>query len=380
MNAALQSESDARCDSTLLAVVILTYFEATTGSDRGSVRAWSNHIRGTAALIENRGVEQTKTDEGRMLFLMATTNLVLNCSRLALRIPECIHNIWNTGLKDLAEPNDPVWRVHTAWLRLVDFYSDVMNKRKNPIAVVPEALRLDHDFSSAFNNAPDQWLVDEFPAVSGSPGLPAYVHYYKTSLSAHMWNSMRCGRLILHSIISKTLWQISLMAPEAAGKPATEQLRMSASLVKHMKIHILASVPQYIGIQPPSDASDTYAASTSHRVIFHENLIQTSGSPRSPTSTSARQISQSPSESLPAPPGSTISSLLTLQSNRLPVLRTSRGYDLVWSLALVADLTDRANPLKLTTCHYMRQTGAKLGIQQAFRIADTIENGEDTVP
>lgn len=74
LNKALASRSRATLDSTLLSVVLLSYFENVTRSDYRSVEAWSQHIRGTAALIDQRGTAQMLTPEGRMLFLMVSSS------------------------------------------------------------------------------------------------------------------------------------------------------------------------------------------------------------------------------------------------------------------------------------------------------------------
>ena len=81
------TETQSIDDATLFSVVLLAYFEAIVGpEDEASLNARSKHISGTAALIERRGVEQMQSAEGRMLFLIATTNMISNCTRLTVRM------------------------------------------------------------------------------------------------------------------------------------------------------------------------------------------------------------------------------------------------------------------------------------------------------
>ena len=57
-NAALGSFVDAKKDSTLLAIMLLSIFETVTSSEQRSLSAWVSHINGAAALIKIRGPEQ----------------------------------------------------------------------------------------------------------------------------------------------------------------------------------------------------------------------------------------------------------------------------------------------------------------------------------
>lgn len=285
--------------------------------------------------------------------------MLQDCSRLASRMPECITTIWHTGLEKLANPSDPLWRVHTAWLKLVDLHSDVMNNRKAPTKVLPEALCIDEDLSRAFEKSSEHWKLSElpFPDSFTAPGLPNYAHFYQSSLSAQIWNGLRSGRLILHSLILKTLRQTSLLAPDSVNSQAREQNRRSLDIVRLMKMDILASLPQYLGLLPVSDDFEGAAGTISCSISY----------------TASKPLERC----FPLLPSISVSSVLTLQSDRLPVLRTARGYTLVWALALIWKLTDREDLLRQTACSCLRQLGTQLGVQQAFAIADALEREGD---
>ena len=59
---------------------------------------------------------------------------------------------------------------------------------------------------------------------------------------------------------------------------------------------------------------------------------------------------------------------------KLPVLQTTRGYGLLWHLALVAEKGEMA--LRSAARQMMRTLGASLGIQQAFALLESIEESQ----
>ena len=218
---------------------------------------------------------------------------------------------------------------------------------------------IDQQLAQTFTDASEEWMFDVISAGRSEleeTCLPSFVYCYKNSLSAQIWTSVRNGRLILHSIVAKTLWHLSLVRPNDSAIEMIAQMRMSSKITQAMKSEILATVPQQLGIGPfTASRNSSPGASLS------------SGSPASSQDT----------VSALSPPSSTQSSgLLVLQSNRLPILRTSRGYNFIWSLVLATKLVAMDECLRAQLCHYMRLGGRSLGMQQAFTLAKLIETGK----
>ncbi|KAK8196492.1 hypothetical protein M8818_006657 [Zalaria obscura] len=89
-NNALACPAQCTNDSTLLAVMVLTSFEATVGFERRSLDDWDRHIKGTAALIQARGLRQLQTVTGTRLFMQSVSAMVTSCLRLDTPIPKAI--------------------------------------------------------------------------------------------------------------------------------------------------------------------------------------------------------------------------------------------------------------------------------------------------
>ena len=340
-NAALACADRATRDSTLLSVIILSYFESTTGTDKRSLIAWSDHIKGTAALIEMRGPEQIQSNEGRLLFMQATSNLMSNCLRNNLRVPSSIRSIMNEADKYRNDPGDPVGRVHTAMLDLTDFYSDVMNGRTTDVKLlIGTALKLDHRLSTAFDEAPPEWACNTISTTDGS--FPPYYLVYADSLSAQIHNSMRNGRIIAHEIVLLTLKKVMSLCPELATQANATQVAASRAVSQDLSVQILASVKQHIGM-------DCAEISSSGRNASHPN--------------------HNDEETIPAP-SQGVSHLLRLPNQNLPVLRTSKRYSLMWSLTLVASVSSSTSEMRRCACRMLRLVGRRLGVQHALLLAD----------
>jgi len=68
-NAALTSPEDVIKDSTLMAIHVLGLFETVTGCRQRSIKDWSEHLHGAAAVIKLRGPDQIKTRPGRHMLI-----------------------------------------------------------------------------------------------------------------------------------------------------------------------------------------------------------------------------------------------------------------------------------------------------------------------
>ena len=90
-NAALASPIEAKRDTTLLATMLLSMFEAT--SNERTLSGWSNHVQGSASLIRMRGNQQFSTAAGRWMYPQIASLLAMNCMGRGEPVPEFIHEM-----------------------------------------------------------------------------------------------------------------------------------------------------------------------------------------------------------------------------------------------------------------------------------------------
>jgi hypothetical protein len=357
VNIALRHKSTALRDTTLLAVILLSYYESVTSSDDQSFEAWSNHINGTAALIERRGIDQMSTPDGRLLFLIATTNVIHNATRMVLPIPPAIWKIWRKSLASSIPTHDVLWRNHLTWFRLCDFYSDVMHHRKATITAVAEAQEIDDEFVRAFEEAPARWSYSKtpLPAEFASYGMTDYAVWYVSPLSAEIRTSMWCARIILHSLIRHLLrsTQQDYSPLRLADEKRMEQ---SEAVIQSTQQNIIASIPYYMNI--------SVAPVELQQLANQECIAPEAGSSQTTIAEFERlaQNSDAGSDLLPA------------HSESLPMLKTFQGYNFIWALYSVAKRSPTRHAYTPTICKFLRLFGAKRGIMRAYTLADELEN------
>lgn len=87
INAALASPPDATKDSTLVSIMVLAIFETTAGAFQLSLKAYTQHINGAAALVKLRGRSQLRSRVGIGIFVQVTSHLLVSCVQRELPIP-----------------------------------------------------------------------------------------------------------------------------------------------------------------------------------------------------------------------------------------------------------------------------------------------------
>lgn len=332
-NAALQDAASASRDSTLFTVIALSHFETIIGDDMTSVMAWSRHTEGVAALLHLRGLDLIGTAEGWVLFIQAITNVLSLCLRMGRRAPQHVRDIMQAASRNMHESTDPLWKCHIATLEVTDFYSDVINGRLlDPEQTISRALQLDQQLVSVFAGAPTAWKYEVVHAnPSGKTEFPGYLHMYRNTLTVQVWNAFRNGRILCHSIIIAAVRRQPALGLTSDG--GTAQVQASAAIVSQMSKDILATVAQHVCLWTVPGQS------------FEKLSTQPSG----------------------------FSSVLNYEQCRLPVLRASKGFALLWSIGLAGKVASPGSEIRIAAYEKLRLAGRVLGIKQAFFLADALE-------
>ncbi|KAK6414584.1 hypothetical protein LTR95_017704 [Oleoguttula sp. CCFEE 5521] len=335
VSAALQTEVTVTNDEVLLSIIMLSCFEAITGTNGKSVAAWSRHVRGTAALIDKRGTEQLATAEGRLLFMQASTCLIPACIRGHVRMPDCIQRLWGCFLTSVDQPENAVYRVHGACLSVVDVCHDFCHSIGEANAIIDRCLDLDQKLANAFEDCDETWQYSSAsvstPTLSDSSRTSDTKpqHVYHDPMAVQLWNSMRSCRLILYDIMQQAL-RIDAGTSQRLGDFTTQGITSS---MQQVGADIIASAPYFLAL---------------------------------PATTRTRQRLE-------------LTPQLPLYSSRLPLLHTTQGYNWTWHLGLVARFPAIPREAQRLACSYMKQIGTKCGVQQAIYLASTLEESAPLV-
>ena len=314
-NTALRSPEDAKKDSTLFSVLILSVFEMVTGSNERSLGAWTEHVNGSAALVKLRGPDQFKTSAGQRMFPQVVSNLMLSCVQRTVPMPDHIIQLRKVVAK-YADVESPGWKLSQVIIDFTFFRAAVREVTLvGPKAIIEAALEIDRRFTEVFTDIPDEWkystvYTDESPDLIWNGHYHVYTDYWM----AQLWNGMRTCRILLHETIRDQLLTASFaMTPIFSEAEMTAQKERCVEIMLQLQADILASVPQH--------------------------------------------------------------TLAALNQNQRPstLLEGSRGYFVLWPLYMVGVMDLSTEPIRRWAISRLRSIGDTIGIRQAIVLADFLD-------
>lgn len=244
LNSALTSPYEARKDSTLLAIMILSAIETQAAPSR-STDYWEVHTRGAAALLQLRGADQVTSRLGSALFFQTSSNITTACILAGQRIPEDLHRLRSATRAYLIDPAHPVWKYQGAMFRFTDFVAatrvDISTLMTQDIQhIVMEALSIYTELLGVFGNADPMWQYDRIPS-GRFPGLVDYEHVYQMVLPFQLWNGYRVAVIELCSVVAR----IADFLPRQVilDEPAQQFLGNVVSIINDVAVETIAAVP-----------------------------------------------------------------------------------------------------------------------------------------
>ena len=359
INAALRSPTQAKEDSTLLSVTILSQFEVLDDSSSHSLIAWENHINGAAALLKLRGPEALRTPTGVRLFIQVTSSVMAICLKHKLPLPDIISPLAEEVSKHVIR-SDPGWRYFDTYRRITEYYARIRRGLVTDVyQVLALALELDRLAVESFSNIPPRWYYAIVPTTADPDVVfSGYYHVYDSFISAYLWNSLRTLRMLLHEIIRRTIIHDRYSTPPYS---TPHQFQTSTEILSSLQADILASVPQNIGYvshkeKHPTDRSTSYLESwepqssgpafpwldfRSHDMIYEIfDMAQWDDS---------------------------------LPRYRLPLTRMLGGTFLPWALYTAGMVDVATDDVRRWCSRILRFMEAKMGIRQAAALADEVD-------
>ncbi|KAF1937168.1 hypothetical protein EJ02DRAFT_515389, partial [Clathrospora elynae] len=347
-NAAISSPKDVKADRTLIAVNILSTFEATSNDQ--SLAGWSNHVDGAASLVKIRGMDQFSTPAGHRMYMHTVGLLSMNCMSKGIPLPQYVHDL-NNEVMNYFSTEDPRNVFFFLQIKAIDLRAQIMNGLPFALAdIIESALELDAIAIGFFKDKGPEWdydvvLCDDQPGV-----FEHFYHIYSSIASAQTWNLVRYNRIYLHDIIRNSiLVGFSSSPPTLAGTKYHEQLEESTRTLYKLQSDIIASMPQFLHDISPVSPSKTNYSTYSYTPDQHDpgNTDFLWGSPSSfytsPPTSSAGYSTPSSSSSggqksfhenfrgqsglVAEPPVHN-----ELVTDRLPIVRISGGYSTVWAV------------------------------------------------
>lgn len=327
-NTALQSPTDVKKDSTLLAILILGIFETITGRNQKSMKAWAQHIHGAAAVIKLRGPEAIKSRGGIRLLAQVTSSLIISCIQRDIPIPKYILEMTEAAQHNMKNI-DPSWVAQRIMIDFTIFNAKFCaGQYTDPLEAINDAEALNERFLAFSKTIPKGWeyvtvQTQDYPDIV----FDGYYHVYFDHWVAQIWNAIRELRILLNEIIRDILQKGFASGTPCLPSPKyAEKFQTCTKVMYELQADILASVPQHVGFgwhNPP---------------IQPWNSFQTDG-----------------------------------LGVGIPMVKFSGGYFLVWPLFLVGNLRLATPEVRAFCGKNLRYIGTHMGIELANLLAITLE-------
>ncbi|CZR56257.1 uncharacterized protein PAC_06145 [Phialocephala subalpina] len=264
INDALAVEDQAVEDDTLAAVIVLGLFEILTGTS-GQPSGWISHANGAAILVKMRDQRNTQlTDLGRILHVMARSQLVVNC--LVSCSPPILGVDWwmRFGTKDNLPATPPKLNLEVAALHakinstLTSANKSLSTDIESVLDVLKLAKALESQYKEWEERLPKAWKYsivawnedvddEELYHVKQFPGRRD--EYADISIGTAS-NMMRAARIMLcGDIVRASAWLCSPYQDYRTTPEFGAAVRVSKNLVED----IIASVPFFLGDDRTSD-------------------------------------------------------------------------------------------------------------------------------
>ena len=249
----ITAPEDVTKDSTLMAIQVLGIFETVAGCKRRSLKDWSEHLNGAAAVIKLRGPDQIKTRPGRQMLIQATADLMIVCLQGRTKLPDYIREYVNAAIaeiKTLTLTEEPTFIIQECMMRYTDLNADLMNGViTDPEIILSKCLEIDGFLLPIVTDVPPGWEFETvFTDVESDFVYNGRYDIYWDYWMASMWNALRIIRAMLNDKIRNTLLAgFSSKPPRFTEPQYAAQFQISTETLYQIQDEILGTVVQHMG-------------------------------------------------------------------------------------------------------------------------------------
>ncbi len=238
-NLALADPTTATDNSTLVSVMLLSYFEAIYWTSPTRPANWKTHADGALTLIKLRGIKQLETSVGRSLFVQVTNLICVDKLLHSERLPKWLVEMIETGL--LYECQCPRFRVSYLMSTVSWLLADIKEEKLTPREIVQAAQAVDAKYIALGESLPPMYQFQEVILEKPRPDVYGkIIHEYMDHRVAYFWNSYRMARVRLNGIMFATSFKL----------PPDEMKELQAKAkqyINEMAADVCASIPQFSG-------------------------------------------------------------------------------------------------------------------------------------
>ncbi|RFU24558.1 hypothetical protein B7463_g11781, partial [Scytalidium lignicola] len=242
---ALADPAESVADTTLLAVILLGFFELITLESWDHQRPWGTHVAGAMALLQLRGQEQFRYERGGQLFMQLRSQIMYACMQQDIAIPQTLlqisHKFATSTLGKHRKPTQaaPLGNVcfRLLYLRAGIKSGDITD----PKTILEAAIEMDEELKGWRTTLGPSWYYTTIEAGDTPPGtyFEGKRHIYSNTWTAQVWNSWRTLRISVNQIILQN--EIRSDAPNITYKST------ALSIIPQLSTEICISASTFMG-------------------------------------------------------------------------------------------------------------------------------------
>jgi hypothetical protein len=203
---ALEDKEASMLDATLLAVIILGYYENITSDNDAarSIQSWRTHINGAMQLIRMRGTTQFSRHAERALFRENRHHIMAQCILEETAAPSWVERYQaklsaKTPLEDAGtyRPSDEIMMLYVDYVRLRAEIRLSSISNSNAIVGLSNLEQRAVDWSKTTTQMNEYWRYHEVEVYDNHNVRDGRIMTYTGSIARPIWNKWRCLRIML---------------------------------------------------------------------------------------------------------------------------------------------------------------------------------------
>ena len=270
LNDALLAPRSARSDSTLLAILLLDFFEKILNRNPRSPETWMSHINGASALIKQRKYTGFLSHVDVRLGMSFTTILLTSCIAANTPVPSELTELRSKLEPYVDEKEDLKWTISGLAVKYAELRDEIQAGRLSSADTIVQAAELDQEFATLATMVPAKynyttmWLEEDSVGV-----LERHFDVYLDHLTTQTWNNLRALRILLQDAI-RSQCAVATMDP-CRGFSASQSWDTATCIIDDLAKDVCASAPQYYlrGVAfSDSEEWPTIKATRCHMLLF----------------------------------------------------------------------------------------------------------------
>lgn len=236
-SSAIQSPKEARKDTTLLALLLMSVFERLTHTTEGQIPMRSGHLRGALGLVRYRGSTIFSGWAGATMFLQLKELITLDCLANGVQIPSELLAL-RARASERVDAQSPKWKFSEILLQYAELKTAIENGHSHT-EIILQAENLDCQLEVLC-----QQLQPFVLGKKDKNSRRATADKYPDHSTRRSWNNIRVIRILLAEAIREQCTQFLAFEDVVEQSSIAGKIDDTGQRIVSLSTDICFSIPQ----------------------------------------------------------------------------------------------------------------------------------------